>query len=145
MSTERELACEEYLDSLRGQMGVGQLALEAVQLYRASDLPVPEWALSEISARYFLFKVGAPSAGWTKDQVGLKAPKSLGEAFEVPDHKDGAKANAKRMRAVLLPQVRAVFEGPDALPKNDVNYEATALRLGVTVDQVRRMALTKRE
>jgi hypothetical protein len=139
----REETCEAHLDTLSGTMSEGQLALEAVVLYRATGLPPPEWALAEISARYQLFTDGAPPSGWTRQQQKMVAPKTLGDAFEVPDIKDGKNAHAKRLRRVLLPQVWAAFNGPNALPKSDASYEEVAARLGITVNQVRRLALTK--
>ena len=94
-----EAECEAQLDELAGLMSRPQLALEALGIYRASGLPVPEWALEEIEDAYEHFKRGAPVAGWPRETWATPAPRSLGEAFSIGDVK-GEQLYARRRRAM---------------------------------------------
>lgn len=143
MSEEsRREECEEFIDSLRGTMSDGQLALEALLHYRASAVPAPEWALREIEACYHDFKFNMRPAGWTHLERKSPAPRSLGEAFGI-EPKKGMHVHAARTRALMGPQVAALFNGPYALPDSAKGYEEAAERLGLTEDQVREMLRTR--
>lgn len=132
-------ACEASLDEMRGRMSNGQLALEALGLYRASGLQPPEWALAEIEECYCAFKSGAPSAGWTATAgatTGL-AHRTLGEAFGVEPRR--GHLNAAHIRGAFMPRIVGMFTGPNSLPRSDRGYREASDRLKITVDQVRQL------
>ncbi len=132
-------ACEALLDEMRGTMSSGQLALEALGLYRASGLQPPEWALAEIEECYGAFKSGAPSAGWTAIDLrpnGL-AHHTLGEAFGVEPRSDHR--NAAHIRGAFMPRIVGMFTGPNRLSRSDKGYQEASDRLGITVNQVREL------
>lgn len=132
----RAEACEEQLDALRGTMSEGQLALEALVLYRESGLQPPEWALAAIEVAYETFKTGAPPAGWVKAPKSEKvAPRTLGEAFGIEQREGNSHTNYNRGAA--MPVIRAMFTGPNRLPRDDAGFELAAARLGIGVHQVR--------
>jgi len=128
-------------------MAPGQRALEAVVFYRANGQPVPAWALDEIESAYTDFKDGARDAGWTpttRTRIG-EAPKSLGEAFGIPDEISPWR-EAKRYRAMLGFRIWWMFNNPfNPRSKSDPNYQAVAEQFNLTKDKVSRMALRKRE
>jgi hypothetical protein len=134
---------EEYADSLPGETSDGQRALEAVEWHRANLLPCPDWVLETIADCYFFFKVGAPVSGWIQDQRKENAPKTLGEAFGIADHKN-FHAQKKRMRAALGPQILHRFNRPGGLSKNETNYEAVGSEFGLTVDEVRAIVIKRK-
>ncbi len=127
---------EDYADTLKNSMSAGQIALEAVAWHQASSLPCPDWALAEIADCYHFFMIGAPVACWVAENKGQKAPKTLGEAFDIPDLKN-IHAERRRMKALYRGRILLRFNGPNSLSKNDDNYEKVATELGLTKDEVR--------
>lgn len=128
--------CEALIDEMAASMSRPQLALEALVLYRASELPVPEWALEEIAAAYDNFKHGAPTAAWKREAWFTPAPRSLGEAFSVDDVK-GEHSDTRRRRAMLTPVLVSLFHVQKVYPKSEAGFRAAAEALNVTEKQVK--------
>lgn len=134
------VAWEDHADALPSNMSDGQVALEAVAWHQASSLPYPDWALEEIADCYDFFKNGAPVSGWVQENKGQKAPRTLGEAFDIPDHKN-IHAERKRKKAMYQSRILVRFNGPNSLSKNDDNYEVVAIELGLSKDEVRAIVI----
>lgn len=98
----RRQACDEQIEATRGRVSEGQRALEALLLYRASGLQVPEWALQEIAACYTDFRSGARPGGWVATALATPAPTTLGEAFGISPRR---KVAGRRLRALLYPRL----------------------------------------
>lgn len=138
------LTPEDEFEALAAGMPPGQRALEAVGFYRACELPVPEWALEEIESAYANFKHGAPSAGFTSAALREVAPRSLGEAFGLPDI-GREHAKARRLKSLKLPYLIALFSGEAAPPRTDAGFKAAARMLGISTAQAKDWLPTTRK
>lgn len=128
-AARHEPLAKARVDSLRGDMSQGQLALEALEIYHGFRLPAPDWALRAVRSCYQEFKEGRPAAMRT-DSTG-PAALTLGQAFGVRDHR-GTKvfAGAKR-RAIALarPLVAQLFSGEQKLARTKDGRELAAERI----------------
>ena len=83
MSTEDDI--KEQLLNLPSTMSRGQRALEALSLYRAARLAVPDEVLRQIDNCYRHFTEGKPVAFRPAVERNIPSPMTMGEAFGVPD------------------------------------------------------------
>jgi hypothetical protein len=132
-------ATTTHLEQFRWTMSTGQFALEVLDACDVEDVPLPPWVLDEILTRYRAFRDGAPDHGWTCPTKAEPAARSLGEAFGVADI-ERAHGKKRHLRAPTLPKVLVLFNGPDALPRTVAGYAKAAQALGITMDQVKKMA-----
>lgn len=120
----------------------GELALQALMLYRAVGVkvPVPDWVLREIVNCYRGFKDGKPGGAFPRAVAKKEAaPLTLGQAFGVPDLRGSVKTALKRRRlALATPDVVALFTGQNgvALPRTKDGFAEAAQRISLTADQV---------
>ena len=136
-----EDAIKEQLRDLPGAMSKGQRALEALSLYRAARLPVPDEVLRQIDDSYRHFTQGKPVAFRPATERNTPAPMSLGEAFGVPDLRGGEKSAIKRKRLALAsPELVAIFSGQGRRrsPRGRANLgdAIESLNRGLTVSEV---------
>lgn len=105
-------AVKAEIRNLPAEMSKGQRALEALAIYRAARLPVPEEVLRQIDNCYRHFTQGKPVAFFTAAERDKPSPMTLGEAFGVPDMRGGEKIALKRKRLALAsPKLVAMFTG----------------------------------
>ncbi len=136
-----EDAIKEQLRDLPGAMSKGQRALEALSLYRAARLPVPDEVLRQIDNCYRHFTEGKPVAFRPAVERNIPAPMSLGEAFGVPDLRGGEKSAIKRKRLALAsPDLVAIFtgQGRSRVPRGRAYLGGAieSLKRGLTVSEV---------
>ena len=136
-----EDAIKEHLRNLPASMSKGQRALEALSLYRAARLPVPDEVLRQIDNCYRHFATGKPVAFFPAVERNIPAPMSLGEAFGVLDIRGGEKSALKRKRLALAsPDLVAVFtgQGRQRAPRGRAYFGQAidARNLGLTVSEV---------
>lgn len=126
-----------YLEELRPTRSDGQFALDVLDACVAEHIVPPTWVLEEIDDCYRTFLTGAPPQGNLTDILARPAPRSLGEAFGVPDLKGKGSMRTRRQKALLLPWLRAMFEGPQALPRTPEGWARAARAHGLTPQQVK--------
>lgn len=117
----------------------GHAALQALSDHLARGEEVPLEVLEQIDACWRHFDEGTPTAGWVAVERNQPAPKTLGEAFGVKDHRGASAAMLKRKRLALAePRLVALFTGQGCtkLPKTRDGYEEAATRLKLTVSEV---------
>lgn len=130
MTNESE--CEEIINGLRGRVSTGQLALEALDAYLTHELAPPQWVLEGIADCYDRFKSTRASSGWVNSTD--QTPRTLGEAFEIPDHK--GHLSTLRLRAAYAAKIANAFEVLGA-SRTQEGRELVAKSLGLTEKQVR--------
>lgn len=143
MSTEDDI--KEQLLNLPSTMSRGQRALEALSLYRAARLAVPDEVLRQIDNCYRHFTEGKPVAFRPAVERNIPSPMTLGEAFGVPDLRGAEKIALKRKRLALAsPKLVALFTGQGGrrIPRGradwgeDKKIESLFHRLSVTASAV---------
>ena len=127
----------EHLRGLARSMGTAQFALEVLEACLAEEVGPPRWVLEEIAEGYRAFRDGTPVAGWRQVELNQAAPRTLGEAFGVPDLKAVGAMTTRRKKALLLPSLLSMFSGPNALPRTDSGYRQAAAAHGITAQQVK--------
>jgi hypothetical protein len=125
-----------HLEEIRPTMSVGQFALEVLDACMVEDLTPPRWALEVIQDCYYNFKTGAPPQGNLAEMLEQPAPRTLGEAFGVSDHKGEGSMRTRRMKRLLLPWLQHMFDGPLGLPRTRAGRLLAAEAHGITEQQV---------
>ncbi|MCB2007559.1 MAG: hypothetical protein KDH93_21280 [Rhodoferax sp.] len=121
------------------QHSKGYAALQALSDCLARRQPVPMAVLRQIDACWRHFTDGKPGGAYYPGvERNSPAPRSLGEAFGVPDVKGGSQLKRKRLALARpdLVQMFALARGRARLPRTKEGYQEAASRLGLTASEV---------
>lgn len=127
-------------------MSKGHKALQALSDHLARRQPVPMAVLRQIDACYRHFTEGKPGGAYHPAAERTKpAPRSLGEAFGVPDGKGHSLIKRKRL-ALAAPRLVVMFtstEDSHRVPRTKEGYAKAATELGLTASEVEDWVLAK--
>lgn len=117
----------------------GHAALQALSDCLARRQPVPMAVLRQIDACWRHFTEGKPGGAYYPGiERHIPAPRSLGEAFGVPDVKGVSQLKRKRLALATsdLVVMFAPARGKARVPRTKEGYQEAATKLGLTASEV---------